>query len=154
MVAGDRTAGFASEPQVGGNRHLLLSIPHDAGGFSIVLKPTSKSEWEKANPLDSRTAGCTRALVKSRASASSDPSSNLGPILGTGNRAGRDSTAPRIRVNSRLVTGFGAVKFTGPRMSFSQQPRNRPDLVVEGDPAPPLGPGSEPSAQAELASRR
>src|ERR1035441_10445508 len=35
-----------------------------------------------------------------------------------------------------------------------QQPRNRPDLVVESDPAPPLGPRSKPPAQTELEQRQ
>jgi hypothetical protein len=56
IVAGHPRAGFACELQIGGNRHLLLSIPHDAVGFSMFLRPTSTSELEKPNPLDSRTA--------------------------------------------------------------------------------------------------
>src|ERR1035441_5282337 len=98
---------------------MLWHRNHEGGGLRMLRSPASKSLWEKANPLDSRAAGRTRALVNSKASASSDPSRNLGPNLATGSRAGGDSIPLRTRVNSLLVTAFGAVKFTGPRTSLS-----------------------------------
>ena len=49
---------------------LLWCLTHGAGGFSMLRRPASKSEWEKTNPLDSRTVGRTRAPLNSRASAS------------------------------------------------------------------------------------
>ena len=52
--------------------------------------------------------------VKSRASANSDPRSNLGPNDGTGTKLGRLSTLARVLVNSAWVTGRGAVRLTGP----------------------------------------
>jgi hypothetical protein len=74
-------APFAPVSQFRVIPHLMLRpLTHEAEEFSMFRRPVSKEAWEKAKPPDSRTAGRTRALVKSSASASSDPSNNFGPI--------------------------------------------------------------------------
>ena len=61
----------------------------------------------------------TRALVSIKFEASSPPRSNLGPIIGIGKTVGLLTARPSDLVNSTLVTGFGAVKFTGPEQSVA-----------------------------------
>ena len=59
--------------------------------------------------------------------------------------------APSARVNSALVTGFGAVRLTGPDTeSVVEEVADRADVVVEGDPAHVLLARADPAAEPEL----
>ena len=70
---------------------------------------------------------------------------------GAASAAGRRSTWPSVFVNSRLVTGSGAVTLTTPLSSSSWSgPLKSGEKVVEVDPAPPLVAVAEARAQPRL----
>ena len=63
---------------------------------------------------------------------------------GTGANAGRFSTRPSARENSLLVTGSGAVTFSGPlAASLSMREQLRADDVVQVDPGEVLAPAGD-----------
>src|SRR5262249_27801219 len=71
------------------------------------------SENSNEYPAVLSTTGFTRALASNNASAIS-PNARRTPKAGIGKNVGRESAYPSVLVNSALVTGFGATKFTGP----------------------------------------
>ena len=77
-------------------------------------------------------------------SPANSPSTSRTAGAGAGSTAGRPSTRPSVRAYSAFVTGCGAVTFTGPdRRSFRQRELDRPDHVVDRDPAHVLAPAAD-----------
>src|SRR5882762_1998721 len=70
----------------------------------------SKRKW---NPDACKQPGSTRCPLCNIA-APSVPNAMRSANVGTVRTAGRRRTLPNVRANSRFVTGFGAVRFTGP----------------------------------------
>ena len=160
VVAGQADDG-APRPRrracpLGGGRHSRISerlIACRSASSSDAAR-RSRAGYENSKPCLRRRVGTTRWPVNSSASASSRPSTSLGPNEGMGSTVGRCSTVPNTLVNVAFVTGSGAVRLTGPDSVGGQQVLDGGDVVVDGDPALPLPSRAEPAAQPELEQRQ
>ena len=122
--------------------------------LSAAFSATSISGNANRNPAACNFTGCTRALASSASSAIC-PNIMRTANAGTARNAGRRSCRPKARVNSALVTGFGAVTLSGPDMpGDSRANRVAATTSRQCDPAHPLSSAAETRAQTEAKRRQ
>ena len=96
-----------------------------------------------------RGAASTR-WPESRSASAISPSSRRSAKAGAGRTAGRRSARPSARANSALVTGYGAVAFSGPSSAGRRdRPPDQRHPVVAVNPRHVLPAGPEGAAGAE-----
>src|SRR5580658_9712872 len=91
--------------------HTILILSQVEADRRLSRAACNSGYWNR-NPEDLATVGSTRWLASTISDIS--PRANFKAKAGTGKIAGRCSVAAIRSVNSRLVTGCGAVAFTAP----------------------------------------
>ena len=99
-------------------------------------------------PRTNALAGTARTPVVTISAISPYSARNASP--GTGSSAGRCSARPSARESRRLLTGSGAVAFTGPdQRASSQRRQHHPDEIVAMDPSDVLASARDRTADAQ-----
>ena len=88
--------------------------------------------------------------MNSRASGQLATDHQAGPEAGHGQHGGTVQGVAQVLGEPGVGHRVGCGQVDRPRHRVGQEPDDGLDLVVEGDPAPPLAPGPEPTAQPQL----
>ena len=139
--AGSRAGARGASGYDGAGSAASSAASARAGPGSRNREPAASSRRGSTRALASMSLDTCRARAAAPAAGTSSP--------------GRCTAAASAEVNSALVTGCGAVRFTGPVISgWSSRKRTIADVVRQRDPAHELGARPQPGAQPEPEQRQ
>ena len=107
---------WPGRPAVPARRRAGPARPRSPAGCSSAASAPARSRWVNPNPASRSTRGSTRALVIR--SLVTPPRAIDSTGDGMLSNAGRCSAPASAVVKAALVSGFGAVRFTGPDISW------------------------------------